>query len=438
MMPNEDTGRRAHRRIARRLLPYLFGLYVIAYLDRVNVGYAALQMTRDLSFGPEVYGFGSGIFFLGYFLLEIPGSVIVERWSARKWIARIMVTWGLFAICTGFIHTSSEFYWVRFLLGVSEAGFFPGVLVYLSHWFRESDRAKAMSFFIAAQPLSNLIGSPFSGWMLGIHWLGWPGWRWLFVLQGIPAVIIGFVTLYFLTDWPAQAKWLREDEREWITAELAREQRSVPREPLRFWHAFRRREVVVLCAAYFSITTSVYGFSFWFPTILKRVSAFSDLLVGLVAALPYCAGLAATLLIGFSSDRTGERRWHAAACMATVAFGLSCGAMASSVVVSVAMFCIAAMGMYGYPPAFWSIPARFLTGTAAAASIGLINATGNLGGFLGPYLVGYLTKATSSFTAGVLFLAMAAVVAAALILSLPLRTAVRALPMAADRPQETI
>src|SRR5713101_1264845 len=217
---------RAHKRIAHRLLPYLFVLYIIAYLDRVNLSYAALDMTGALGFTPEVYGFGAGIFFFGYFLLEIPGAILVERWSARAWIARIMISWGIIAIFTGFIRTPHQFYAIRFLLGASEAGFFPGIVVYLSHWFRYEDRAKAMAMFMAAQPISNIIGSPVSGLLLGIHWLGIAGWRWLFILEGIPAVLFGIITIFYLTDWPHQAKWLAQDEKQWISGELEREKKA--------------------------------------------------------------------------------------------------------------------------------------------------------------------------------------------------------------------
>src|SRR5213078_1099232 len=213
---------RARARIMRRLMPYLFVLFVIAYLDRVNVGYAALQMKGDLAFTDEILGFGAGIFFWGYFLLEIPGSILVEKWSARKWIARIMISWGVVAIFTGFVQTKNQFYVARFLLGLGEAGFFPGVIVYLSHWFPYQDRAKVVAMFMAAQPIANMVGSPFSGLLLGINWLGWSGWRWLFIIEGLPAVIFGVITIFYLTDWRHQAEWLRRDERAWVTGQLDR------------------------------------------------------------------------------------------------------------------------------------------------------------------------------------------------------------------------
>ena len=422
MAPTLSIADRARRRIMRRIVPYLFLLYTVAYLDRVNLGYAALQMTHDLHFGPEVYGFGAGIFFIGYFLLEIPGSILVERWSARRWIARIMITWGMMAVCTGFVRTAHQFYWVRFLLGLAEAGFFPGMVVYLSHWFRAQDRARALAAFIAAQPISNILGSPLSGWLLGIHWHGWAGWRWLFVLEGVPAVVLGIVTLFYLTDWPHQAKWLPEDERAWLAAELERERQSKPAHlaKAKIWRALCHRDVLQVTAAYFLVVAGGYVVNFWMPTLIKGISGFSNLLVTILCALPYCVGLAVGLLMGWTSDRTGERRFHTATGMLLIGVGLGAVVLFSnSTALALAGFCVAAAGIYGYQPAMWQLATRMLTGTAAAASIGLINSIGNLGGFAGPYVLGYLTNKTHSFAAGVLTMAGAAVLAAALVVQLP-------------------
>ena len=419
-VPATTVADRARRRIARRLLPYLFVLYVVAYLDRVNVGYAALQMTRDLRFGPEVYGFGAGIFFIGYFLLEIPGCILVERWSARKWIARIMLTWGAVAVCTAFVQTAHQFYWVRFVLGLAEAGFFPGMVVYLSHWFRAQDRARALAAFIAAQPISNIIGSPLSGWLLGIHWHGWAGWRWLFVIEGIPAVILGVVTIFYLTDRPHQARWLPEDERAWLAGELDVERCAKPAHLAHSWRALLQRDVVQVTAAYFLVVCGGYAFNFWMPTVIKGISGSSDLLVTTLTAIPYCVGLIAGLLLGWTSDRTGERRFHAAGGMLLIGVGLAAVVQfQNSTALALAGFCVTAAGIYGYQPAMWSVATRTLSGTGAAASIGLINSVGNLGGFVGPYVLGYLTKKTHSFSAGVFALAVAAFVAAALVAQLP-------------------
>jgi MFS transporter, ACS family, tartrate transporter len=401
-------------------MPYLFLLYVIAYLDRVNVAYAALEMTHALGFTAKVYGFGAGIFFVGYCLLEIPGTLLVEKWSARGCMARIMIVWGVLAILTGFIHTSAQFYWVRFFLGAAEAGFFPGIIVYISHWYRYEDRAKAFALFMVAVPISNLVGAPVSGMILGIHWMGIAGWRWLFILEGIPAILFGVVTIFYLTDWPHQAKWLPDDERAWITGELEKEKRARQAvRPYTILQALRNREVILLTLAYFFIVTGQYGFNVWVPTMIKAMSGASNFIVTLIAALPYSAALLALVLVGWSSDRTQERRWHTAGCMfvAGVGFLLSVLLQRSSVL-EVAMFCVAGAGMYGYLGGFWALPTSFLTGTAAAASIGLINSLGNLGGFAGPYIVGYISNRTGSFLGGLLYLSASAMVAGLMILCL--------------------
>lgn len=414
-----SIAERARRRITRRIMPYLFILYIIAFLDRVNVGYAALEMTRDLRFTPEVYGFGAGIFFLGYFLLEIPGTILVEKWSARGCIARIMILWGILAMVTGFIQTASQFYWIRFLLGAAEAGFFPGVIIYLSHWFRYEDRAKAMAMFTAAIPVSNMIGSPVSGLFLGVNWLGMAGWRWLFIFEGMPAIIFGIITIFYLTDWPEQATWLPEEERCWISAELEKEKNAKhTARQYSVWQAFRNRDVILLTLGYFFVVCSNYGYYFWAPTMIKKLSGLSNMAVTLVTAIPYCVGLVAMLVVGWSSDRTKERRWHTALCMAAIGTGLSLSVLThGSTALTIFLFCVAAIGIHGYLPVFWSLPTSFLTGVAAAASVGLINSTGNLGGFVGPYVMGYLNRRTNSFVTGILCLSVSAFLAAGLILS---------------------
>lgn len=411
---------RARRRITRRLMPFLFVLYVIAYLDRVNVGFAALQMKGDLGFTDDIIGVGAGIFFIGYVALEIPGSILCEKWTARGWIARIMVSWGILAMLTGFIHTKNHFYLIRSLLGAAEAGFFPGIIVYLSHWFRYQDRAKAVAFLMAGIFVSNIIGSPLSGWLMKHTWLGLAGWRWMFIIEGAPAVILGIVTLFYLTDWPHQAKWLPEDERQWLIAELEKEkQEKQAKHSLGILQALRHREVILLTLAYFFMVTAVYGLNFWLPSIVKKLSGSSIMNVSLIAALPYCVGLVSILLMGWHSDKTKERRWHTALAMMTTSLGLLLSVVAGNyTALAVSMFCLAAAGTAGYLPGFWALPTSFLTGTAAAASIGLINSFGNLGGFVGPYVVGYLSKKTGSYLGGVLYLSASALLASMLILSL--------------------
>ena len=415
---DDALAERTRRRVTRRLMPFLICLFVIAFLDRVNVSYAALEMTTDLGFDKEVLGFGAGVFFLGYFLLEIPGTLLVERWSARLWLARIIISWGVLAVLTGFIRNSTHFYAARFVLGAAEAGFFPGVIVYLSHWFRPRDRAKAVAMFMAAIPVSNIFGAPVSGLILGVNWLGLAGWRWVFILEGAPALVLGVATVFYLTDRPRDAKWLTAEEREWITNELEREKRE--RKAVRaytVWEALRHRNVILLALAYFCSVTAAYGFNFWMPTIVKGLSGLSNLSVTGVAALPYCAGLLAMLAVGWRSDRTGERRWHTALSLLAVSLGLLLSAAAGGrVALAVAMFCVAGAGLYSYLPGFWALPTAFLTESAAAVAVGLINSVGNLGGFVGSYAVGYLTEATGSFYAGVIYLSCSALASACLIL----------------------
>lgn len=396
----------AKRRIARRLLPFLWLLYIIAYLDRVNVAYAALEMSNDLGFSDRVFGLGAGIFFVGYVLLEIPGAIIVERWSARRWIARIMISWGIMTCLVGLVNTPGQFYTARFLLGAAEAGFFPGIVVYLTHWFTQQDRARAVAIFITATTVSNIFGSPLAGVLLRVNWLDMPGWRWLFILEGIPAVIFGVVTLFYLTDRPQQAKWLPEDERQWIMGELQKEkERKAQVRSYTIWQALRERDVVLLALTYFMGSTGIYGFVIWFPTILKRASGMSVTAVTLLSALPYIAALTATVFNGWHSDRTGERRWHtvlplfaAGASMMMVIFS------GQQVWLQLGFFILVAAFVHAYQPVFWALPTAFLGESAAAASIGLINSIGGLGGFVGPFVIGYLVTKTGSFAAGLWWL----------------------------------
>jgi len=336
----------------------------------------------------------------------------------HKWLARIIISWGILATLTGFIQNETQFYIVRFLLGLAEAGFFPGIIVYLSHWFRYRDRAKAVAMFMVALPVSNIVGAPLSGLILGVDWLGLVGWRWVFILEGIPAVIFGFVTIFYLTDRPEQATWLEEDEKSWIAAELEKEkQAKKAARTYSIWQALRHRNVILLAIAYFCAVTCVYGFTFWLPTILKGLTGYSDLEVSIIAALPYCAGLVAMLLVGWSSDRTGERRWHATSSLLCVCIGLLLSSFSlDNPLVAIAMFCIVGAGIYSYLPAFWALPTAFLTESAAAASIGMINSVGNLGGFAGSYIVGYIISKTGSFYGGVIYLSCSALTAAILIL----------------------
>jgi|HubBroStandDraft_6_1064221.scaffolds.fasta_scaffold04003_5 ACS family tartrate transporter-like MFS transporter len=400
------VAERARKRIAWRLLPFLFLLYIIAFLDRMNVGAAALQMPGDLGFNDKVVGLGAGMFFIGYVVLEIPGALIAERWSARRWIARIMISWGMITVLMAFIHTAREFYLVRFLVGAAEAGFFPAVIVYVSHWFRYRDRAKAIAFFYAASPLSYVVGSPLAGLLLGITWFGLRGWRWLFILEGVPAVVFGVITIFYLTDWPRDAKWLLPVERDWINGHLENEKQAKHKiRSYTVWQAFAQRDVILLTLCYFCATTGGYGVAFWLPSILKRLSGQSDMRVTLLAAVPYLVGFFVQQLNGWHSDRTLERRWHAAVAIFLCGVSLLLAVIyGSSLASAVALFCLVGAGYYSFHPCFWAVPTAFLSESAAAASIGMINSVGNLGGFFGPMIMGYLVNRTHSFRAGLLYL----------------------------------
>jgi MFS transporter, ACS family, tartrate transporter len=412
--------RSARRQIAIRILPFLWLLYVIAFLDRVNVAYAALTMSHDLGFSDRVFGFGAGIFFVGYVLLEIPGALIVERWSARLWIARIMITWGIITVFVGFVHTAHEFYLLRFLLGAAEAGFFPGVIVYLTHWFTQRDLAKAVASFMAALPLANFLGSPLAGIILRIHWYGLQGWRWLFILEGVPAVLVGIVTLLYLTDRPSDAAWLGQPERDWIRSEIERS--NLGKAKVRSYtiaQALRQREVILLALIYFLSVTGFYGFTIWFPTILKRATGFSTWKVTLLVALPYLAALLATLLNSWHSDWKQERRWHTAGPLFVGAIAMVLAILSGSRFwVQLEFFTVFAACVHAYQPCFWALPTITLGKSAAAASIGMINALGNLGGFVGPMVMGYFVTKTGSFSSGLVWLLVNLVAAGIVVLLL--------------------
>jgi ACS family tartrate transporter-like MFS transporter len=416
----DDVGERTRRRITRRLIPFLFALYVFNYVDRVNISFAALQMTGDLGFSNAVFGLGAGIFFIGYFLFQIPMTLLTEVWSARNFIGLSLILWGAIALFGGLIHTASEFYWVRFLLGIAEAGFFPGVIVYLTHWYRQQDRGKAVAMFMTAIPASNMLGAAVSAGLMRINWLGMAGWRWLLILEALPAVMAGIFTFFYLTDRPRDARWLREDEREWITSELEKDQeRKKGQRKLSPWQAMRNPYVIVLAMIYFCYITNSVGLGSWLPKIVQRISGLSQTQVILISGIPWLCAIPAMLLAAGHSDRTGERRWHAAVPLFIVGIALlaSIGA-GSNLVLAIAAFSVATMALYSFPSPFWVLPTIFLSGPSAAASIALINSAGNLGGFAGPYVIGYLSTKTGSYTGGLLYLVASGLVGSALVLSL--------------------
>jgi MFS transporter, ACS family, tartrate transporter len=394
------AGDHARHHIALRLLPLLFILYIINYLDRTSVAYAALGMSRNLGFSDRVFGLGAGIFFTSYLALQIPGALLVERWSARRLIAACMIASGSLAALTAAVHTPNQLYLARFLLGVAEAGFFPGVIVYLSHWFIQEDRAKATSNFMAAIPLSFVIGSTLAGWILAHNWLGLEGWRWLFVIEGLPAVLLGGVALFYFTDWPGQATWLPANQREWIEQKLEQERPANP-SSITVWQALRSRTILLLASVAFCDYFMAYTVIFWLPTILKRQSGFSDTRLGLIGAVPYAAGFMAMLINGWHSDRSRERRWHSAVPLFVGAIALLAFiSLPGSTALTVVLFALICSAWCAFLPAFWAIPTEILSESAAAASVGLINAVGSAAGFAGPYAFGYLNTRTGSLSYG--------------------------------------
>ena len=405
----------ARHYIALRLLPFLFVLYVANYLDRTSVAYAAIGMARDLGFNDHVLGMGIGIFFVSYVALQIPGALIVERWSARGMISVTMIVWGSLTALTALVHTPMQLYLARFLLGAAEAGFFPGIIVYLSHWFIQEDRAKATGNFMAAIPLSLIIGSPVAGWILGHNWFMAQGWRWLFFLEGVPAILLGIVAFFFLTDWPSQARWLTPEQREWIAGRLE-EEKPPNRQSVSVGQALRSRNVLLLAASAFLQYFIGYSVIYWLPTVLKNQSGLSDLQVGLSGAVPYVVALIAMLFNGWHSDRSGERRWHAAVPLLIGATGFLCLiSLPRSSQMTVLWFSIICVLM-AFLPTFWAIPTEILSDSTAAVAVGMINALASVAGFAGPYAFAYLHTRTGSFTAGFAVLMLCAFAAAIFIL----------------------
>jgi ACS family tartrate transporter-like MFS transporter len=415
-----DLERQTMSRVARRLLPLLMACYFVAYLDRVNVGFASLTMNKALGFTSAVYGFGGGIFFLGYFIFEVPSNILLSKVGARVWIARILITWGIISACTAFIAGPLSFYSVRFLLGIAEAGFFPGIILYLTWWFPSYYRSRIVGVFMAAIPISNILGSLVSGFLLDLDgWLGIAGWQWLFIMEAAPAVILGVVFWLYMTDWPSQASWLLPAQRDWLIARLDAEQSQ--REAIRHYslkQALLDRRVLLLSLVYFGGTFAGYGIVLFQPQIVHRLAAGFGM-TGIVNAIPYVFAAGAMVLWGRHSDHTGERPRHVAIAYAVGAAGLIATALMTDPVLTMVTLVIAAMGQSSTGPTFWSLPTAMLSGTAAAGGIALINALGNLGGFFGPYLFGLIKDASDgSFTFGLMALALGPILSALIVLAL--------------------
>jgi MFS transporter, ACS family, tartrate transporter len=416
---SKSGGAAIYTKIRRKLLPFLFILYVVAYLDRINVGFAALQMNRELGLSEAVFGFGAGIFFIGYFVLEIPSNLVLQRLGARVWISRIIISWGVVAISMMFTRGARSFYLLRFLLGVAEAGFFPGIIFYLTRWFPSHERARAISLFMTATQIAGLIGGPFSGLLLSMTGL-WDlaGWQWLFLAEGIPAVILGAAAAKYLPEAPENAQWLDSGERK-----VLKEQLELEREGRRPGHtlgaALTNANVWLLALLYFAIVFGHYGIALWLPQILKGFGDMSDMRVGILSALPFLTAAVVMVLVAKHSDSTGERRWHLALSAFAGAVALVASAAARTPSVSLLAISIAAAGVSSTAGPFWTLPAEFLEGTAAAGGIALINSTGNLAGFVGPSVVGLIRQATGSFAGGLITMAIAATVAGFIALAMP-------------------
>ena len=415
-----DLARTTMRRVSLRLLPFLFVLYVCNFLDRTNVAIAALQMNRDLHFSATAYGFGAGIFSLGYALFEVPSNLVLARVGARYWIARIMMTWGLIATAMMFVRTPLQFYGLRFLLGVAEAGFVPGIIYYLNGWFPAAQRARALSWFLIAVPISATIGNPLGAWLLTLDGLrGLAGWQWLFLLEGIPAVLLGFAVLTLLPDDPARSRWLSVEQRDWLAGCLQRDaDESLALHGVAPLRALMLPALWLTSLPYFFAITTQYGYTFWAPTMIRDALQTSNTTTGLITGGIACVGAGMMLVVGASSDRTGERFFHAAACAVLAALGCVGAALLTDPVAQVASLALVPIGVYGFYVPFWCLPTALLRGTAAAAGIALVGSLGHVGGFVGPYVVGLLTDATGSTRAALLGLGFLALAAAALCLVL--------------------
>ena len=405
-MNDTAFGEAVISKVRRRILPFLILCFFVAFLDRVNVGFAALQMNGDLGFTPEIYGFGAGLFFIGYFVFEIPSNLALHRFGARRWIARIMVTWGALAIAMAWVAGPTSFYALRFLLGIAEAGFFPGVLLYMTYWFPAEARARVMATFSLGSVVSLVIGAPLSGWILtATSGGGFRGWQWLFVLEGVPAVLLGVAAFFFMTDRPADAAWLTGDEKRWLADTLAAEARAKAAEThMGALAALRDPRTIILSLAAMLNIVAIYGISLWLPQIIKAAGSLTNVETGIVTALPFLCTAVAMMINGAHSDRTDERRFHILLPALAGGCGFALAALSASPALELAGICVAAMGIWCANTVFWTVPMRIFSGVSAAASLGLINSVGNLGGFIGPYMTGWIRQTTGSFPAALLVL----------------------------------
>ena len=417
----------ARRKAYLNVVLPLFVISVIAYIDRVNIGYAALTMNEDLGFDARVFGLGAGIFFAGYFFFEIPGALIAERYSPRLWLARIMISWGVVSALMAFMHTAWQFYVLRFLLGAAEASLYP--VIYAScipRWFAARERARAIAVLLTSLQTAGIIGAPLAGWLIGVPLFGFAGWRALFLLEAVPAVTVGLLVIFWMADWPRDAPWLTEAEKRFLTDQYEQElAEKVSVRQYTVWQALKDREVLKLCLTYFLWVTGFWGFNYWMPTVFKEVSDWSNVFIGQLFAVAMLISLVASAYTGHSSSKRDEKRWHGAFHMFLAAIGLGAGGLVHSPWSYYVFLILAAVGTYAPMSVWWSYPTTFLSGAAAAGAVGLINSVGNLGGFVGPFITGWMKERTGSFTGAMLYLAASLALAGLLILTLPRSTAAR-------------
>ncbi|MFC9679412.1 MFS transporter [Streptomyces sp. NPDC056948] len=418
-IPDVARENAVFRKVVRRIVPFLVLCYVVSYLDRVNVGFAKLQMSDDLGFSEAAYGLGAGLFFIGYFLFEVPSNLMLQRVGARTWIARIMISWGLVSASFVFVSNETMFYVLRFLLGAAEAGFYPGVILYCTYWFPSQRRARVIAMFMSAIPVAGIFGNPLSGWIMdrfqGVH--GWQGWQWMFLLEAIPALLIGVATLFYLDNSVRAAKWLTDEEKDIVERAIA-EDAAHQTVHGRVWDAFREPKVWLMCLIYFCFVMGQYALTFWMPTFVESTGIEGNLAIGVLSAVPFLAALVTMNLFGRSADKRRERRWHLVvpSLMGAVGFSLAAG-WAGSTALSLAALSFAAAGVLTCAPLFWSLPTAFLGGTAAAVGLAAINSVGNLAGFVSPYMIGALKDATGSTSLPMYVLALSLVVGAAAVLT---------------------
>jgi MFS transporter, ACS family, tartrate transporter len=410
---------RVLRKITLRIVPFVMLLYFIAFIDRVNIGFAALTMNKDLGLSPSVFGVGAGIFFLGYFLFEVPSNLVLDKVGARIWIARVMITWGLISGAMAFVQGPTSFYSLRFLLGAAEAGFFPGIILYLSYWFPARQRAAVTAIFMAAAPLSTVLGSPVSGALLEMHGvLGFTGWQWMFIVEALPAIVLGVVVLFYMTDRPEQAKWLDDEERHWLVTTMnAETAKKAGTASHNVWRGLADLRVLALSLVYFGTSAGLYTLGIWAPQIIKELGL-PSLQVGFLNALPGVVAVVVMVLWARHSDRTGERTWHVVGACLLASLGLIMAGIAGTVLSVMLTLTLVNIGISSSKPPLWSMPTVFLSGSAAAAGIATINSIGNLGGFVGPAMIGWIKDMTGSFQGGLFFVAALLVLSAVLTLVL--------------------